>query len=337
MNATGEFIGTAFVARDMLRIIDAIDGDGQLRYWGLSYGSILGSTFAAMFPDRIDRMLLDAVVNPHDYQAGHWGNCLVDADKTMLAFLEECAKNQDKCALSRYTGLTTAIDMLKVINAGLEPFRQNAAAGPTSLATYSSIKAVIYEKLYFPKLWPELAEVIVGFLNGSSSATTRLTKRSVTSYSLGVDALDGIRCSDALWQATAPEQILDQVEYQATVSDGFSDIGYVFTWTCAAWKMKAKEQYKGNFTAKTSFPILLVNGDFDVATPLVSAFNASAGFEDSVVLTHMGYGVSIKHIPALYLTDLSLAWLDCRSIAMHQQRCSGVFHAWNIANAGHQV
>ena len=99
--------------------------------------------------------------------------------------------------------------------------------------------------------------------------------------------------------------------------------------------MKAKEQYRGNFTAKTSFPILLVNGDFDVATPLVSAFNASAGFEDSVVLTHMGYGVSIKHVVALYLTDLSLAWLDCRSIAMHQQCCSGVFHEWNNADGGH--
>ena len=96
MNATGELIGTAFVARDMVQIIDALGGDGQLRYWGLSYGSILGTTFAAMFPDRIDRMLLDAVINPHDYQAGHWGNYLVDADKTMLAFLEECAQNLDR-------------------------------------------------------------------------------------------------------------------------------------------------------------------------------------------------------------------------------------------------
>ena len=311
MSDTGKFIGTAFVARDMLRITDALGGDGQLRYWGLSYGSILGSTFAAMFPDRIDRMLLDAVANPLDYQAGHWGNYLVDADKTMLAFLEECAQNQDRCALFRYTGMTTAIDMLKVINTALDPYRQNATDGPVNWATYTVTKQSIYEKLYFPKLWPALAEEIVEMLNSSSSSTTPSTETSVTSYSLGVNAVDGIRCSDALWKATAPEQILDQVKYQASVSNGFSDTHYTFTWTCAAWKMKAKEQYRGNFTAKTSYPILFVNGPFDVATPLVSAFNASAGFEDSVVLTHMGYGVSIVHVLALFQTDFCLAWLDC--------------------------
>ena len=30
----GELIGTAFVARDMMQIVDALGGDGLLRYWG---------------------------------------------------------------------------------------------------------------------------------------------------------------------------------------------------------------------------------------------------------------------------------------------------------------
>lgn len=30
----GELIGTIFVARDMMRIVDALDEDGLLRYWG---------------------------------------------------------------------------------------------------------------------------------------------------------------------------------------------------------------------------------------------------------------------------------------------------------------
>ena len=32
--ANGEFLGTAFVARDMIRIAEALDDDGLLRYWG---------------------------------------------------------------------------------------------------------------------------------------------------------------------------------------------------------------------------------------------------------------------------------------------------------------
>jgi pimeloyl-ACP methyl ester carboxylesterase len=34
---------------------------------GVSYGTILGATVAAMFPDRIDRIVLDGVENPHEY------------------------------------------------------------------------------------------------------------------------------------------------------------------------------------------------------------------------------------------------------------------------------
>ena len=33
----GEMLGTAFVARDMLRIAEALDDDGLLRYWGKFY------------------------------------------------------------------------------------------------------------------------------------------------------------------------------------------------------------------------------------------------------------------------------------------------------------
>lgn len=33
-NETGNLIGTAFVARDMMRIVDALGEDGLLRYWG---------------------------------------------------------------------------------------------------------------------------------------------------------------------------------------------------------------------------------------------------------------------------------------------------------------
>jgi hypothetical protein len=33
-NATGSLIGTAFVARDLISVVDALGEDGMLRYWG---------------------------------------------------------------------------------------------------------------------------------------------------------------------------------------------------------------------------------------------------------------------------------------------------------------
>lgn len=66
-NLTGDLVGTAFVARDLMQIVDALDEDGLLRYWGVSYGTILGATVAAMFPDRMDKVIVDGVVNPFEY------------------------------------------------------------------------------------------------------------------------------------------------------------------------------------------------------------------------------------------------------------------------------
>ena len=83
----GQLLGTAFVARDVVQIIEALEEDGLLRYWGklfpnlrfsrsnlvslgFSYGTILGATFAGMFPEKVERMIIDGVANPFEYYAG---------------------------------------------------------------------------------------------------------------------------------------------------------------------------------------------------------------------------------------------------------------------------
>ena len=60
---------TADTARDMDLIRQAL-GDAQLTYYGISYGSVLGATYAAMFPDSIRAMVLDGVVNPGAWYRG---------------------------------------------------------------------------------------------------------------------------------------------------------------------------------------------------------------------------------------------------------------------------
>jgi pimeloyl-ACP methyl ester carboxylesterase len=63
----GNLIGTSFVARDLISVVDALEEDGLLRYWGFSYGTTLGATVASLYPERIDRLVLDGVQNPHEY------------------------------------------------------------------------------------------------------------------------------------------------------------------------------------------------------------------------------------------------------------------------------
>lgn len=34
---------------------------------GMSYGSVIGAVLLAMFPQRMDKVVLDGVLNPHQY------------------------------------------------------------------------------------------------------------------------------------------------------------------------------------------------------------------------------------------------------------------------------
>jgi pimeloyl-ACP methyl ester carboxylesterase len=53
-----QFLGSASIARDMLEILDKT-GNEKLRYWGFSYGTILGGVFAGLYPERVERLVSD--------------------------------------------------------------------------------------------------------------------------------------------------------------------------------------------------------------------------------------------------------------------------------------
>ena len=60
------FVSTANVARDMDGIRAAM-GDNKLNYFGFSYGTFLGATYASLFPDNYRAMVLDGPVDANSY------------------------------------------------------------------------------------------------------------------------------------------------------------------------------------------------------------------------------------------------------------------------------
>lgn len=60
---------TRNIARDM-DIVRAVLGQGRISYLGWSYGTYLGAVYLQMFPDRVDRIVLDSALDPDVYGPG---------------------------------------------------------------------------------------------------------------------------------------------------------------------------------------------------------------------------------------------------------------------------
>jgi len=107
-------MSTTSVARDLISILDAFarSEDGSkvenatlLNYWGISYGTFIGETFASMFPDRVGRMVLDGVVAPDGWVAENSSASTSDTDDTFSTFFIYChLAGPSQCPF--YTGST---------------------------------------------------------------------------------------------------------------------------------------------------------------------------------------------------------------------------------------
>ncbi|MEU7154373.1 alpha/beta hydrolase [Streptomyces sp. NPDC045456] len=61
-------LSTSETARDMDAVRTAL-GEPRISYLGVSYGTYLGAAYAARFPDRVGKLVLDSVVGPEDWHA----------------------------------------------------------------------------------------------------------------------------------------------------------------------------------------------------------------------------------------------------------------------------
>lgn len=84
-------------------------------------------------------MILDSVVNAPDYQAGYWYPALMDTEKTLMAFFEECIDAGPLlCPFANLTGsdTTTPETLLSSFNAGLQALSESGQTAPAALIPF---------------------------------------------------------------------------------------------------------------------------------------------------------------------------------------------------------
>ncbi|TCD60878.1 hypothetical protein EIP91_009369 [Steccherinum ochraceum] len=316
MGVAAQYVGAPVVARDMLSITKA-HGRDKLQYWGFSYGSVIGATFAAMFPNNVGRVVIDGVVDSHDYYQTLWSHNLLDTDATLQHVLQACVDaGPHDCPIHEDSADQIHGRIHKLLtNLRTDPASfYNNATGAYGIVDYATAFRAVFTMLYRPH---EFAKPILSALadleHGNAEPLFDLTEAKEAQ-----DLITNGRCAphQEAWRdgrrenqfaiacgdgPPVPRGLDELREYYEELSRS-SAFAEAWSWRtgCSGWKVQAKERFSGtfppqndrvaSFKTKTSHPILLVANTPDPVTPIRGAHKMSEGFKDSVVLTQASAG-----------------------------------------------
>ncbi|KAH8597744.1 Alpha/Beta hydrolase protein [Bisporella sp. PMI_857] len=309
----GQHMTTSIVAKDIISILDAyaaspaskgVEYPNLLNYWGFSYGTIIGQTFASMFPERMGRVILDGVVDPYDYSGGKMKTWLQHADDVFATFFLYCHLAGPK-ACPYHTGNTTSDIFSRFettlarldINKALEQKWENATG---IVDVFAGLQLVSFMTTYTPPTsFDTLARALV-FLetavkNLTADALSDLQKLVSKPNENGlavVTAQTSISCSDNgnIYYNKPLKDVMPVINQLRAQSWLGGDILGTKVVACAGWGIDGVERYSGPFGGKTKNPILFISNTRDPVTPIENGRNSTKLFKDSQLLTIDGSG-----------------------------------------------
>ncbi|RYP35443.1 hypothetical protein DL767_003850 [Monosporascus sp. MG133] len=308
MGEHGKYVNTPQTAADMNSILDAVGQSDDMIYWGFSYGSILGQTYAALFPDRSKRVIIDGVANQNDWYASLWDfESLEDTEHVLEGFFDECIKAGKNCTLSSLARSKEELwDKVLSLAASLEQqplsiYVNNSVYG--ALDYNKVMYNAIFPALYKPLNWYGLANRLAKVLEGNATEAF-LAYGSGDAWDLAGDSNRFVLLNDGL---TGPENwpqdreaLLDKLQpffnsslFGATQVHDYYDK--------QQWILPTTHTYVPRKGVKTAHPLLILSTTYDPVCPLVSARAANAAFEGSQIVEVKGYGHCSLAVPSTCL------------------------------------
>ena len=275
-----EHISTIETVRD-LDLLRQLMGDDRLTYFGYSYGTEIGATYAELFPFNAGRLVLDAAVN------------ITDSDEVIQAmgfdlalgnFADWCARSgcelgdTKEAVLASITGLFDELDAAPLAVRGRQLTQTLAVEGVAQLL-YGGTRA-----------WPALSAYVEWAREGSGEAllwaADQLNARDDNGqYGAMFYAFPAISCLDDL-----DDGLLDAEVTWAEDQGKAPIFGRYFgpQYTCALWPVRPAPQLE--LKGAGAPPILVIGGTGDNATPYQQAETMAEQLESGVLLTYDGEG-----------------------------------------------
>ena len=284
-------MSTLEVAKD-LDILRSALGDRKLVYFGASYGTFIGATYAELFPRRVGRMVLDGALDP---SLSTLQLNLVQAhgfEVALRAYVGACV-DRGGCFLGSTVDQGTARIRSFLDQVEAKPLNANSNRKLTAGTAMYGIWQALYDKRY----WQVLDQALQRAFDGDGSVLLALadayTDRGPRGYlSNSLEVLYAVNCLDHP-DSIPSSQVKEYLPRFEKVSPTF---GASFAYTlsgCSSWPVKTG-RVPHPVHAAGAPPILVVGTTRDPATPLAWA-RALAGELDSGILVkrdgdgHTGY------------------------------------------------
>ena len=313
-------MSTVEVAKD-LDVLRAALGDRQLTYFGASYGTAIGATYADLFGPNVGRMVLDGALDP---ESSTLELNLVQAkgfETALRAYVGACV-DRGSCFLG-----STVDQGTRRIRTFLDSVERRPLA--TSDGRQLTIGNAVYGinfPLYEKTVWPTLDQALENAFAGDGSllmllADGYLSRNADDTFKdNSFQAFYAVNCldhDDAVPQSRLP-RILPRFE-RASPTFGAS-----FAWSttsCGQWPIHSG---KGpvRVSAAGSPPILVVGTTRDPATPLVWAEALAKHLPQGRLIIRDGDGHTGYNQGSSCVDDAVESYLTAGKVPTRTLRCS---------------
>jgi len=271
-------------ARDMDRIRQAL-GLTTISYYGISYGTVLGTVYADLFPARVQTMVLDGAVDLHATLPVQAGEQAPAAERSVVHLLDTCG-DVSPCPLGAdpttvYTSLAASITRRPLPPPG---------NGDDVPVTVGDLDTATLFAVSVPSFTTQYLSALVAARSDNGAPLRSLALEFVTDIDGAplVDPQWAIACNDA----PAHPGPVAAGTLARTLASRYPLIGsYVASYTlagCVAWP--GGRQPLADVRPSRAPPTLVIGNTGDPNTPLVAAKHLAADFPRASQLTWDGWG-----------------------------------------------
>jgi pimeloyl-ACP methyl ester carboxylesterase len=282
------FVDTNSAARD-LDMLRATLGDGKLNYLGYSYGTLLGATFAELYPKKTGHLVLDGALDPATSSFEVGATQAQGFESALRAYIADCLTGKN-CPFSgsvdgAMTDIRTLLDSLNV-----SPLRAKDGRELSSSAMFNAIIFPLYNKTN----WPYLTQLFSSVMQGDASVGFQLAdsyygrKADGTYKDNSTEAFVAINCLDYAATSTSDANLRTDAAKLASLAPTLGP-QLSYDTSCASWPFQPTRT-RSPIAAVGSAPILVVGTTNDPATPYVWAKALAKELQNGHLITYKGEG-----------------------------------------------